>query len=57
MTDENEKVGWGRTKFSVDSGVGCGKFSCVVDVVGVGDADVTRRPHESGMNRTGRERV
>jgi len=33
MTDEKEKVGWGRAKFSVDSGVGCGEFSCVVDFV------------------------
>jgi len=54
---EKEKIGWGRTKFSVDSGVGCGEFSCVVEVVVAGDADVIRCPDESGMNGACRERM
>ena len=48
-------MGLGRTKFNVDSGVGCGEFSC--GVVVAGDADVTRRPDESSMNRACRERI
>ena len=47
-----------RTKFSVYSVVDCGELSCVVDgdVVIAGDADMTRRQDNSGMNRACRKR-